>query len=153
MAEPLEAVEFMRLVQTAETTNRQEGLEDLKFRFGEQWPAMIQNSRQLQDRPMLTINETDSYVRKAANQIREQRPRAKAHPVNDQADVKVAEVITGILRHVDENSNAPTAYDTASEMALTIGWGYWRLRTDFVREDSMNHDDSFPMRVKHNDKE
>lgn len=140
MADPSEAVEFMRLVQTAETTNRQEGLEDLKFRFGEQWPAMIQNSRQLQDRPMLTINETDSYVRKAANQIREQRPRAKAHPVNDQATGKTAEVITGIIRHIDENSNAATAYDLASDFALTIGWGYWRLRTDYIREDSMYQD-------------
>jgi hypothetical protein len=49
-------------------------------------------------------------------------------------------VITGITRHVEENSDAANAYDLASEFAVTMGWGYWRLRTDYIREDSFYQD-------------
>jgi len=62
-----EAVEFLRLVQTADTYNRPQQLEDLRFRYGDQWPTQIQNSRQLESRPALTINETDAYLRKIEN--------------------------------------------------------------------------------------
>lgn len=140
MVDPAEVVDFLRLVNDAESSNRSEGLADLKFRFGDQWPTHLINSRELEDRPALTINETDSYVRQAANQIRQQRPRIKAHPVDSDADVKIAEVITGLNRHVEENSDAFNAYDLACEFALTMGWGYWRLRTDYIREDSFLQD-------------
>lgn len=135
-----EAVQFMRLVAEAETTNRQEALQDLRFRFGDQWPVEASQSRDLQDRPKITINETDAYVRRIENEIRQQRPRAKAHPVDSGADPKIAEVVTGLLRHVDENSDGANAYDVAASYAVTMGFGYWRLRHDWVREDSFNQD-------------
>jgi hypothetical protein len=140
VADPAEAVEFLRSVAEAESTNRAEALDDLRFRFGDQWPTTIQNSRTIEERPCLTINETDSYLRKVVNQMRQQRPRITAHPVDDQADPKVAKVITGITRHVEENSDAANAYDLASEFAVTMGWGYWRLRTDYISEDSFYQD-------------
>lgn len=135
-----EAVDFMRVVQDADTFNRQEGLEDLKFRFGDQWPVQLQNSRQLEARPMFTINETDGYCRRVINGIRQMRPRGKAHPVNDTSDVKVAKVITGIGRHIEVNSDADNAYDLGAEFAVTIGWGYWRVLTDYVADDSFDQD-------------
>jgi hypothetical protein len=41
---------------------------------------------------------------------------------------------------VEVNSDADNAYDTAFDFAATIGWGYWRLRTDYISEDSFNQD-------------
>lgn len=137
---PEEVVDFMRLVVEAETTNRSEALNDLKFRFGEQWPVEMTGQRKLQDRPWFTINETDSYVRAVVNQMRQQRPRIKAQPVDSRSDPKIAQVITGLTRHVEENSDAPNAYDLACEFAITMGWGYWRMRTDYIREDSFLQD-------------
>lgn len=134
-----EAVEFLRLVSEADSANRSDAVRDLKFRFGDQWDVAMVQSRG-QDRPMLTINETDSYCRQVINQIRQQRPRGKAHPVNDTSDVKVADVITGLGRHVETHSDAPNAYDLGAEFAVTMGWGYWRMRTDYVRENSRNQD-------------
>jgi hypothetical protein len=49
-------------------------------------------------------------------------------------------VITGLTRHVEENSDAFNAYDLACEFAITMGWGYWRMRTDYIREDSFFQD-------------
>jgi Phage P22-like portal protein len=137
-----EAVEFMRQVSAAESENRVQGLDDLKFRFGEQWPAEMRQSRSIpgQERPMFTINETDSYCRQVINSIRQQRPRGKAHPVNSTADIKIAKVITGIGRHIEVHSHAENAYDLAAEFAVTMGWGYFRIRNDFIREDSNDQD-------------
>lgn len=138
--EAYEAVEFVRLVADAESNNRQEGLEDLKFRYGDQWPVQNQQSRVLEDRPALTINETDAYCRQITNQMRQQRPRIKVHPIDSFADVKTAEVLGGLCRHVEVNSGADIAYDLMGDFAVTIGWGYTRITTDFIREDSFNQD-------------
>ena len=69
-----EAKKFLRLASDADAQNRSEALEDLKFAAGDQWPVDIQNSRQLEARPCLTINKIDSYVRQVTNQQRQQRP-------------------------------------------------------------------------------
>ena len=134
------AVKFLRLASEADSNNRMEALEDLKFAAGDQWPVEIQNSRNLEARPCLTINKIDSYVRQVTNQQRQQRPRIKVHPVNNEADLKIAKVLEGITRHIEVNSNADTAYDNAFDYAVRMGWGYWRVETDYVREDSFDQE-------------
>ena len=134
-----DAIEFLREANDAESENRQLGLKALKFRWGEQWPAYAIASRGL-DRPQLTINETDTYIRKVCNAQRKQRPRGRASPVDDKADVKTAKVVTGLIRHIEVNSDADNAYDTAYEFASEIGWGYWRLRHDYISETSFDQD-------------
>jgi hypothetical protein len=135
-----DAIEFLRLVSTADSQNRMEGLEDLKFAAGDQWPVETQNSRNLESRPCLTINKLDAYCRQVTNQQRQQRPRIKVHPTNTQADAKVAQILEGITRHIEINSNADTAYDTAFDYAVRMGWGYWRVTTKFVSEDSFDQE-------------
>jgi hypothetical protein len=135
-----EAKKFLKLANDADTMNRQEALEDLKFVNGDQWPVELQNSRNLESRPVLTINKLDGYCRQVVNQIRQQRPRPKVHGMNSQADEKVAQVIQGLIRHIEANSNADNAYDTAADYAVRMGWGYIRIRTDYVREDSFEQE-------------
>ena len=134
------AMKLLRTVAEADSSNRREALEDLKFSAGDQWPVELQNSRNLEARPCLTINKVDAYVRQICNQQRQQRPRIKVHPTNTQADAKVAEVLEGITRHIEVNSNADAAYDHAFEYAVRMGWGYWRIVTDYVREDSFEQE-------------
>jgi len=140
--EPLiqEAQEFLNLCTTADTMNRSEAIEDLKFSAGEQWPVEIQNSRTLESRPCLTINKVDAYCRQIVNNIRQQRPRIKVHGVNNEADAKMAEVWQGICRHIEVNSDADQAYDTAVDHAVRMGWGYLRITTDYIREDSFDQE-------------
>jgi hypothetical protein len=128
------------LVNDADSTNRAEALMDVKFAAGDQWPVEIQNSRNLESRPCLTINKIDAYIRQVTNQQRMQRPRIKVHPVNNLADYKIAQVIEGITRHIEVNSNADTAYDTAFDYAVRMGWGYWRINTRYVSENSFDQE-------------
>ena len=72
-----EAKDFLRFCSDNDSNNRVEALDDLKFAGGDQWPVEIQNSRQLESRPFLTINKIDAYhVVAHADAIgREQRGR------------------------------------------------------------------------------
>ena len=135
-----EAKEFLRFCTDNDSTNRQEALEDLKFAGGDQWPVEIQNSRLLESRPYLTINKVDAYCRQIENQQRQQRPRMKAHGMNTETDEKVAEVVTGILRHIENQSDADAAYDNAFSYAVRMGWGYFRVIHDYPSPKSMHQE-------------
>jgi len=135
-----EAVDFLKFSNDADTMNRQEALEDLKFVNGDQWPVELQNSRNLESRPVLTINKLDTFCRQVTNQQRQQRPRIKVHATNTEADAKTAQVISGVIRHIEVNSNADHAYDNGFDYAVRMGWGYWRVTTKYVREDSFDQE-------------
>jgi biotin carboxyl carrier protein len=135
-----EAKDFLRFCSDNDSNNRVEALDDLKFAGGDQWPVEIQNSRLLESRPYLTINKIDAYCRQIANSQRQQRPRIKCFGVNSQSDSKMAQIITGICRHVEEQSDADAAYDNAFDFAVRMGWGYWRVTTDYVRPDSFDQE-------------
>ncbi len=139
-ADPRDAVEFLKLANEADSNGRVEALEDLRFRYGDQWPVAIQQSRMLEARPALTINETDAFIRKIENSQRQQRPRMNPHPVGSKASIQVAKVLKGLCRHIEVNSDADNAYDLAFAFAITMGFGYFRMRTDYVREDSFDQD-------------
>jgi biotin carboxyl carrier protein len=135
-----QAKQFLNFCSDNDSNNRVEAMEDLKFAGGDQWPVEIQNSRLLESRPYLTINKIDAYCRQIANSQRQQRPRIKCHGVNTQSDAKIAQIITGICRHVEEQSDADAAYDNAFDFAVRMGWGYWRVITDYVRPDSFDQE-------------
>jgi len=135
-----EAIEFLKFANDADTINRQEALEDLKFGGGDQWPVELQNSRNLESRPVITVNKVDNYCRQVSNQQRQQRPRIKVHATNTHDDMVDAQTIQGIIRHIEVNSNADHAYDNAFEYAVRMGWGYMRVRTNYVSEDSFDQE-------------
>jgi len=136
-----EAKQFLKFANDADTMNRQEALEDLKFASGgDQWPVDLQNSRNLESRPVLTINKLDGYCRQVTNQQRQQRPRIKVHATNTTEDAAEAKVVQGIIRHIEVNSNADNAYDNAYNYAVRMGWGYWRVDHRYVREDSFDQE-------------
>jgi hypothetical protein len=135
-----DAIQFLQFANEADQMNRSEALEDLKFAAGDQWPVEIQNSRVLEARPCLTVNKVDAYCRQLTNQMRQQRPRIKVHGMNNESDAKMAEIIQGICRHIEVQSDADQAYDKAGDFAVRMGWGYWRVTTDYVKDDSFDQD-------------
>jgi hypothetical protein len=144
MTEALSVVEqakkYMRLAVDADGGNRQAAIDDLEFSYGKQWPAAIELSRQLEQRPCLTINKTDTFVRSVLNNMRQQRPRVKVHPVGSGSDIKTAEVLQGLIRHIEVNSNADLAYDTAADYQVRMGWGYWRVLSKYIADDSFDQE-------------
>jgi hypothetical protein len=58
-------------------------------------------------------------------------PQRQGHPADDNADVAVAEIFNGIIRHIEYMSDADVAYDTACDNQVTYGEGYIRLLTEY----------------------
>jgi hypothetical protein len=129
-----------RQAAEAETELRAESLEDLKFRAGEQWPKSISDARDLDKRPCLTINRLPQFLKQVTNEQRQNRPSVQVNPVGDGADVETAEVLQGVIRHIELNSSADAAYDTAFEAAATMGFGYFRIVTEFQDEKSFDQE-------------
>ena len=128
---------FNRCV-TAEQENRNHGIDDLVFKAGEQWPENIKAARTIEKRPCLTINKVKTFVHQITNDQRQNRPAINVSPVGDRADPETAKMLKGLIRQIERQSNADVAYDTGFDNAVSNGWGYWRLVTDYEREDSFD---------------
>lgn len=127
-----EAHARFQLAEEAESELRRLALEDLEFRVGKQWPDQIEQDRHRDGRPCLVINRIPQFIQQVTNDQRQNRPSIKVHPVDDKADVETGKVIQGLIRHIEYNSNADVAYDTAFDSAATGGFGYFRFITEFV---------------------
>lgn len=127
----------------AEQDNRLEALDDLQFAAGNQWSDSMRSIREADNRPCLTINKLPAFIHQVTNDQRQNRPSIKVHPVDDNADRDTADVMQGMIRHIEYNSNADVAYDTAVNSAATIGFGYFRLVTEYCYDDSFDQDIKF----------
>ena len=125
----------------AENDNRTTGKEDIRFaREGIQWPDKIAKDRETEGRPCLTINKLPAFIRQVVNDARQNKPSIKVHPVDSNADPETAEIINGLIRNIEYTSNADVAYDTATECAVTNGFGYIRVGLDYAYDDSFDMD-------------
>jgi hypothetical protein len=118
---------------------------DLRFANGDpdnkfQWDALYVKTRELGGRPCLTINKVKIHNRQITNEARQNKPSVRVYPVDSGADKKTAEIFNGIIRHIESQSNAETAYDMAQEFAVDAGIGYWRIITDYASDDSFDQE-------------
>lgn len=125
-------------VMSAESLNRTAAVDDLKFKNGEQWPEPIKAQRALEKRPCLTINKMKTFVHQITNDQRQNRPAINVSPIGDKSDPETAKMLRGLIRQIERQSNADNAYDTAFDSAASIGWGYWRILTEYEADDSFD---------------
>ena len=141
----------LQMVIAAVSESREDELDDLRFMAGSpdnqwQWPADVLATRgsmqgqTINARPCLTINKLPQHVRQVTNEQRQNRPSGKVIPADDNADVQVAEIFNGVVRHIEYMSDADVAYDTACDNQVTYGEGYIRLLTEYCNEESFDQD-------------
>ena len=131
--------------------SREDEIDDLRFYAGSpdnhwQWPADVLATRgavqgqTINARPTLTINKLPQHVRQVTNDMRQNRPGARVIPVDDDADVEVADIFNGMIRHIEYISDADVAYDTACENQVAYGEGYITLMTEYCDENTFDQD-------------
>lgn len=138
-----EAIEQFNESESESKENRENYHEDILFgRMGEQWDDNIKDIRQKESRPCLTINKMPSFVRQVINEARQNKPGMLVSPIDNGADEDTAEVIGGLIRAIERNSNADVAYDTAIDNSASGGFGFFRVGIDFA------HENTFAMEAK-----
>jgi hypothetical protein len=141
----------MKMAMAAFSQTREDELDDLRFYAGSpdnqwQWPADVLQTRgavqgqTINARPCLTINKLPQHVHQVTNEQRMNRPGIKVIPADDKADVDVADVFNGVIRHIEYISDADVAYDTACENQVSYGEGYIRLLTEYCDEKTFDQD-------------
>jgi len=125
-------------VSEAESDNRKKALEDLKFKAGDQWPADVAQQRSNDKRPCLTINTIPTLVHQVTNDLRQNRPSILVSPMGDASDKEGAKAFAGMIRAIERESQAEIAYDTGITSAVDIGFGYWRICTEYENDHSFN---------------
>jgi hypothetical protein len=143
------ALHRMTMAIAAYSDSREDELDDLRFYAASpdnqfQWPADVLATRgsvqgqTINARPCLTINKLPQHVRQVTNDQRQNRPSGKVIPADDKADVEVAEIFNGMVRHIEYMSDADVAYDTACENQVAYGEGYIRLLTEYESPNSFD---------------
>ena len=130
------ALEKFETVDKAESTQRDNQLKDYKFSIGEQWDDADKGLRA--GRPMLVNNRTGQYIRQTTNQARQSRPAIQINPVDSGSDPETAEILQGLIRHIETDSDADTAYSTASDWQVRSGVGYVRVVPEYIDETGEN---------------
>lgn len=147
-----EAKERFERCQEFESDFRQRFVEDLRFANGDadngwQWPDQIRTTREGDARPCLTINKVRQHNLQIINDAKQNKPSVKTLPVDGQADIEIAKILDGIVRHIEYNSHAEIVYDTATEFAVQGGLGYWRVVCEYAHDGSFDQE-IFLRRVK-----
>lgn len=120
--------------------NREAAVEDLEFLAGDMWPEEVRRDREEDRRPVLSIDRVSQAVAQVAGDIRQNSPAIKVRPADDVADKDRAEIYTGLIRHIEAQSDASIAYVTAGESAAQCGIGHFRIVTEYSTDDTFDQD-------------
>lgn len=111
--------------------------QDMEFAFmpDTQWDEWMAQTRV--GRPMYTVNKLRQAMKQITNDQRQNRPQAKVRAVED-SDADLAEIRQGLIRNIDQTSEADRARDTAFQFAVGGGYGVWRVNYGY--EDDSGFD-------------
>jgi hypothetical protein len=143
-----EARERLEAAWLQDRENREDAFTDLKFLAGDQWPAAVRQQREAQSRPCLTINRLPQFVHQVANSVRMNPPQIKAIPAGGEATEALAEIYSGLFRHIQYRSNATHVFAHAVHYAVACGIGHFRLATDYV-DDNAFEQEILVRRIQH----
>ncbi|MBF0119984.1 MAG: hypothetical protein HQK79_14210 [Desulfobacterales bacterium] len=131
-----------RFKQAYDSDSRERELAEYDLRFaiddeGCQWDENIRASRQndISPRPCLVINKIPEKVDQIEGEFRQSRPSIKVRGVDSKSDPKIAEILDGLIRQIEHNSNARDIYNMAYTSMLLCGRGAWRVNVVDSTED------------------
>lgn len=138
-----EVKERFEAAEAFEATWRAHALDDLRFFHADaynhyQWDDAVYQARSGtfggSPRPCLTINKTAQHVLQVENDARQSQMGIKVNATGFGSTAKAADVIEGIIRHIEYQSNAQqNAYMCAIQGQVRQGMGWFHIVTDYVR--------------------
>ena len=116
---------------------REQELQALNFQAGDQWPPEAKAQRAGNDgsngqpkippRPMLTIRSLDQPIAQVVNQARQSELAIVVKPRGSEASKDIADTYEGLIRKIQVDSHAQSAYLWAYQRAVPAGMGYFRI--------------------------
>lgn len=124
-----------------ERENIEQAYEDLLFRAGEnQWDEATRREREDEQRPVLVVNQVPQFVRQVTGTMRQMRPAVQVVAVDDNADPDTADQMSGLIRYIENRSDAKDAYFKGADSQVTCGTGHWRVLTEYAAESTFEQE-------------
>ncbi len=106
---------------------RDAGREDTLMLADGPWSAEERKERKAASRVCLSFDELSQYVNQTMGDARQNKRAIKVTPQGDGADDSTALKRAGMIRQIEYDSNAQTAYSTAFENMLRRSYGFFKL--------------------------
>lgn len=91
-------------------------------------------------REKLSSNKAHKFITQITNDFRKNQIGMQILPFGDGASLEVAGHLSNIVRHIENISNAQSAYITALDFAARSGRGYYKIDLDVSRENPFQND-------------
>ena len=118
--------------------NRLDAAQDLRFLAGDQWPANVRAERELQNRPVLTLNRLPGYVNQVVNDFKANPPAIKVVPADDNNNPDLIDIYNGIFSEIQYRSDSNSVFGNSFEHAVSCGMGAFRVVTEYESDLSFN---------------
>lgn len=131
-----------RFAQCAEyeSSNRQNWVEDVDMSSStDQWPQDVINFRG-SGRPRLTINLLNGSCKQIEGDYRQNELAINILPASYEATEDNAETLGGIIRHIEQVSNAKTVYLHGIRYASRGGWAWTRVLPEYANEGTFEQE-------------
>lgn len=102
-----------------------------------QWDEEVKKRRG-SNRPALTFNLLNLVVKQIIGDYRQNKMSIRVLPSGGPATEDVADILAGIIRNIETDSNADQAYTNALECSARGGFGYFRVMTEYEANDVFN---------------
>ena len=130
-----EALDRFNIAQDAYMEQRMEARNDLLFVAGEQWQTPP-GAAELR----MTVNLLGPFLRQITAEARTANPSIRVVPTGGGADVDLADIRQGLIRHIEQMSDSDAVYQKALWYAVAAGEGYIFIDTDYVSPNSFDQD-------------
>lgn len=125
---------------SAQIEVRENCLRDRRFAYvtGAQWEGSLRD--QFANRPMFEVNKVLGTLTRIFSEYRNNRISVDFRAKDDAASEDDADMLDGLYRADENDSNAQEAYDNAFDEGTAGGFGAWRLKAKYEDEDDEDDD-------------
>lgn len=124
-----------------ERDNIEKAYEDLSFCWDDkQWDDTAKKTRTDEERPCLVVNRLPQFVHQVTGDMRQMKPSIRVVGVDSRSDKDTAETIAGMIRYIENRSDATRIYTSGADSQVSCGIGAWRVTTEYAAESTFNQE-------------
>lgn len=135
-----DVLETLKDVQDADHDNREKARETWLFvnkRDG-QWEPYWWNIND--GRPRYTFDMVNPVIDQIAGEMEQADFDIRVSPAGGDATKELSKTLDGLIRNIENISNAKHVFNSAGRSMITMGLDGWRVTTKFVNSDSFDQD-------------
>ncbi|HXK00710.1 MAG TPA: portal protein [Buchnera sp. (in: enterobacteria)] len=114
------------------------GKDDMNFLFVDQWNSSERNEFTRLQKVSLTANKLLDSVNKILGEQRKNKPDLMVRSLTGKSDQKSIDLMSDLVRSISYKSQNDLIYQSASQSALSSGWGAFQISLDYESPLSFN---------------